>query len=133
MELRIAAITLALIFMLPLSGGRGQEKSVPGAPGHIATGSPATPEAPQLKTEDKFKIRDLQYSQAKVALEMKRLEARYKELQQQGAVLQMDIDEAVTVAAKNAGVDLTRWIFDADKLKFVARPDPKPVTPNPKP
>ncbi|HKO43322.1 MAG TPA: hypothetical protein VJU84_08530 [Pyrinomonadaceae bacterium] len=104
-----------------------------GIAGGSPSPSPAVAIAPELTPEQLLKIRDLQYSQAKVVLEMRQLEARYKELQQQGATLQHELDRAVTDGAKSAGVDLDKWIFDTDKLKFVTRPNAKPETPNSKP
>ncbi len=79
-----------------------------------------------LKTEDLLKIRDLQYEQAKRLLEMRQIEARYRELQEATVSGQQQIDDAVRAGAAAANVDLKQWVFDADRLKFIPRAAEKP-------
>jgi hypothetical protein len=88
--------------------------------------SPSSPQGvtitPAMKPEDQLRIRNLQYQKDKKLLELQNTVARYKELQ---AALQADdqiIEAAVIAAAKAAGVDTTRYIFDLDSLTWNARP-----------
>jgi len=100
---------------------------VPNSP--AATGVLITP---QMKLEDLLRIRSLQYEQDKKLLEIQRLQARYKELQEGIAADTQTINEAVRSGAQNANVDLSRYVFDLDALKFVPRPAAA-ASPSPKP
>lgn len=75
---------------------------------------------PAMKTEDQLRVRDLQYAQDKALLEIRQIEARFKELQASVRALNQQIDDAV----RAAGVDPTKFVFDLDELKFVPRPAP---------
>ena len=110
--------------------------AAPGTPsaGAPQAGMPALPAAPTLKTESLFYIRDLQYEQAKLLLGMKQLEAQYKKLQEDVDRLGQSVNAIVEADAKAANIDLSKWSFDTDKLKFVPREKPAPATqPSPKP
>jgi len=82
--------------------------------------------APTLKTEDLLKVRDLQYQQAKRMLTMRQLEQEYKALKDAVDAGQQQMEEVVRAGAKAASIDLEKWRFDPDALRFVARPAPTP-------
>jgi len=108
----------------------GQEK--PATQQHSKTAE-QTP-APQLKAEDLLNIRNLQFDQAKRLLEMQSLKSRYEQLQNESQSFQPALRTMIEAAAKAANVDLTKWEFDSDSLKFVARPmPPKAEDQKPKP
>src|SRR5258708_5514837 len=79
---------------------------------------------PMLKLEDQLKIRGLQYEQDKKLLEIQRLEARYKELQEGVRSDAKNIEDTVRDGSRAAGVDLAKYVFDLDTLKVVPRPSP---------
>jgi hypothetical protein len=83
--------------------------------------------APNLKTEDLLKIRELQYQQAKRALEMNEIEKRYALLQKQSDAWKDEMHAAIAAGAKAARVDLQKWDFDTDKLTFIPKPAPVPT------
>jgi len=82
---------------------------------------------PAMKTEDQLRLRSLQYEEDKKLLEMQRIEARYKELQELIKSDESKINDAVRESAVHANADLTKYILDLDSLKFVPRPASQPV------
>ena len=88
----------------------------------------AAAQAPVMKTEDQLRIRNLQFDQDKKLLEMKRLEAQYRELLLAVDRAQQQIENAVRDGARSAGVDLDKFQFDLDTLRFVPRPARSPST-----
>jgi hypothetical protein len=58
---------------------------------------------------------------------MRRLQDEYKELKAAFDAGQQQMDEAIVAGAKAANVDLDKWAFDADALRFVARPTATPA------
>jgi hypothetical protein len=79
---------------------------------------------PAMKPEDQLKIRNLQFQQDKKLLEQQRLEARYRQLQEEIKADETRINDAVQAGARAVGVDLSKFVFDLDLLKFVPRPAP---------
>jgi hypothetical protein len=84
--------------------------------------------APEVKAEDALKIRDLQYEQAKRAMEMRDLEERYQQLKTESDNWRTQMQAAIAAAAKSAGVDLAKWDFNIDTLKFTIKPPPPSQT-----
>lgn len=153
MKIKVLVISiLLLVSCVAVAGAQEVAKTNAGKDGHpIAAAAPGTPSAgasqagmpalpaalpaaPALKTESLFYIRDLQYEQAKLLLGMKQLEAQYKKLQEDVDRLGQSVNAIVEADAKAANIDLSKWSFDTDKLKFVPREKPAPATqPSPKP
>ena len=98
-----------------------------GRQGETETGSktasslPVAP-SPSLPVSALLKIRDLQYQQAKRELEKQSLEKRYEQLQKESDTWKAEMSAAIAAGAKAAGVDLQKWDFDSDTLKFIPKP-----------
>ncbi len=89
--------------------------------------SPTLPVAPSphLPLSALLEIRELQYQQAKRALEMNDLEKRYAALQKESDAWKEQMHAAIAAGAKAAGVDLQKWDFDSDKLTFIRKEQPQ--------
>jgi len=125
--LMILSCAAASIAQSPPATAGGTDKRAAVAQALSPNSSPivsGVSETPALKTEDLLKIRDLQYSQAKRALQMKQYEAAYRQLQDDQMADARRIDDVIREAAKGASVDIEKWSFDADALKFVPRSPP---------
>ena len=120
----ILLVTVVTIVALP--HGRASDTIAVGQ-SQSATPSPTPQQQPALKTEDLLKVRDLQYQQAKRLLAMRQMEKEYKALQDAVDAGQRQMDEVIRAGAKAGNVDLEKWLFDSDSLRFVARPAPTPT------
>ncbi len=133
---RLSMVLVTVVTIVALPYGRasdtiaiGQSQNPPATAGGTdksAAPSPTPESAPALKTEDLLKVRDLQYQQAKRLLVMRQMEKEYKALQDAVDAGQQQMNEVISAGAKASNVDLTKWAFDPDALKFVARPAPTP-------
>ena len=115
-QLKILIALLALCLFTAIVG-RAQS---PGST--VKPVPPATAAAPQLKDAELLKIRNIQLNQAARTIRMQQLQAEFKDLAAANAVDGRAIDDVITTAAKASNIDLTKWIFDAEKLAFVERP-----------
>lgn len=77
--------------------------------------------APEFPAEQKLLIRDVQYRHAQRAAQMKTLEQQYEQLQKLQQEDAGKVDTIVDGFAKSASVDLAKWIFDIEDLKFKPR------------
>lgn len=130
--------TFASILLLVICAvvGNAQEVAKTNAgkdAGAPQAGVPALRAAPALKTEDLLKIRDVQYRHAQRAAQMRAIEQAYTKLQGEQDADVQKVDVIIAAAAKDAKVDLTKWVFDIEELKFVPREKPAPAAqPSPK-
>lgn len=74
---------------------------------------------PQIKSEDLLKFRNLQYEQAKRALRMQDLRNEFDRLNSEQQKIGTEIDNWIKEQAKVQNVDLAKYVFDSDQLKFV--------------
>lgn len=77
-----------------------------------------------LPAETLLKIRDLQLADANRRLKMQKMEADYQKLADEQKADSARLTEIVTAAAKVAGVDPAKYLFDLEQLKFVPRTAP---------
>jgi hypothetical protein len=132
MMMKIKHLVISILLLVSCAAiGSSQQKPETGRDaGAPQAGMPAL-QAPALKAEDLLKIRDLQYAQAKRVQQMQQMEAVYKRLQDDQASDSRHIDDVIREAAKAANIDISKWVFDAETLKFVPRPAEKPQTGKP--
>jgi len=71
--------------------------------------------------------RDLQQLQIQVT----NLQSQYNDAIKQAQELRAQMENECVVAAKTAGVDLTKYSCDVDRLTFVVKPDPKAAAAQP--
>jgi septal ring factor EnvC (AmiA/AmiB activator) len=78
---------------------------------------------PELTSEQKAELRDLQYQIAKVEAQLLQLQIQYQQLQQQHKDLTDRL--AILVSKVTASVDHSKWVLDTEKLEFVPSASPK--------
>lgn len=78
-------------------------------------------QTPQVKTEDLLRLRNLQYEQAKRLVRMQEIKSEFDRLNSENQRLNAEIETWIKEQAKAQNIDLTKDVFDFDKLKFVER------------
>jgi len=123
----LALLLLTAFCVLPsVSSGQDLDDLFQDGPVSVVT--------PALRESDRLRIRDLQYQQDKVLIEMKKLEARYAELDHQQQSLQQQMEAVFRDAAGQLKIDVNKWALDLDTLRIAPRPQPVgAASPSPSP
>lgn len=87
------------------------------------------PKPVSLKPDVALKLRDAQYEQAKLLLQMKQLEAQYKDMQQRFNEVQAKFIAAAGTALKDSGIDETKYVLNQDTLEVTPKPAPAAAEP----
>lgn len=86
--------------------------------------TPKAEPAPKLKPEIALQLRDAQYEQAKLLLQMKALEAQYADLQKKFGAEQEKFIRLAGSALKDSGIDEGKYVLDPDTLDVKVKPAP---------
>lgn len=116
--LMLIAFAMCCVTIVAQPSERGQEIAKNKTP---PTAEAPAPAAPAFKADDLLKIRDVQYRHAQRVAQMKVLEQQYTKLQTDQDADGQKVDQIIRDAAKAANIDLTKWSFDIEELKFVPR------------
>lgn len=78
-----------------------------------------TPIVLSQSNEELLKFRNLQYEQAKRIVRMQDLRAEFDKLNIENEKIKGEMDNWIKEQAKKQNVDLTKYAWDSDQLKFV--------------
>jgi len=91
----------------------------------------AADEPKPLPQDSQLKMLKAQRDMQQLQLKMTGLQDQYKDAVLAAQQLQAQMENECVVAAKTAGVDLTKYNCDVDKLTFVLKPAPKAAAAQP--
>lgn len=72
-----------------------------------------------ISSDDLLKLRNLQYEQAKYVIRMQDLRTEFDKVSSDNEKVKAQIDAWIIEQAKKQNIDLTKYRFDSDQLKFV--------------
>ncbi len=119
--LMIAAACFAAAAQTQVSSPKSQEIAKATTPGSKLATPDSTAAAPVLRAEDLLKVRDLQYKHAARAATLTKMEQQYEQLIKLQEADAQKLDTVIQEAAKASNIDLTKWQFEIEELKFVPR------------
>jgi len=79
----------------------------------------------QIPADDLLKFRNLQYEQAKRVVRMQDLKSEFDKLNSENEQLKAEMSAWVKDQAKKQNIDLAKFYFNSDTLKFVEIPKEK--------
>jgi hypothetical protein len=85
----------------------------------------AADEPKPMPQDSQVKMLKAQRDLQQVQIQMDGLQNQYTQTLKQAKDLRAQMESECVVAAKTAGVDLTKYNCDVDKLTFVLKPEPK--------
>jgi hypothetical protein len=91
----------------------------------------AADEPKAMPQDSQVKMLKAQRDMQALQMKMSGLQDQFKEAMNTAKQLQMEMENECVVAAKSAGVDLTKYNCDVDKLTFVLKPEPKAAAAQP--
>jgi hypothetical protein len=91
----------------------------------------AADEPKPLPQDSQVKMLKAQRDMQQLQMKMSSLQDQYKDAVNSAKVIQAQMESECVVAAKSAGVDLTKYNCDVDKLTFVLKPAPKAAAAEP--
>jgi hypothetical protein len=91
----------------------------------------AADEPKAMPQDSQVKMLKAQRDMQQLQIKMTGLQDQYKDALNTAKQLQMEMENECVIAAKTAGVDLTKYNCDIDKLTFVLKPEPKAAAAQP--
>lgn len=73
----------------------------------------------KISSEELLKLRNLQFEQAKRVVRMQDLRTEFERINGENEQLKIQIDAWIKEQAQKQNIDLTKYYFDSDQLKFV--------------
>jgi uncharacterized protein HemX len=97
----------------------------------LALSGQEKPKQPVLKPEVALELRNAQWESAKLALQMKQLEAQYQGLQAQSQTIGKALSDKMATALERSGIDPKKYELNADTLEVTPKLVPPPEAKKP--